>query len=118
MAYGERLTIESCVHFMKGLKNTANGKLMEVVFRVFALDTVKQNLGFYLVNGAISRVAGAALIETQNYLIKKMADQIDVLLNCLNVPEHAVYTPIAENWGEYYAHPNFGEVTEHMHAKL
>ena len=64
MAYGERLTIESCVQFMNGLKNSENRKLMETVFRVFALDTIKQNLGFYLINGAINKRAASALFDS------------------------------------------------------
>ena len=83
---------------------------MEVVFRVYAIDSVKRELGFYLVQKAVNRVAAAALIETQNALIKKMASQINVLMKCLNAPVHALYTPIAADYVEYYSHPNKGEV--------
>ena len=63
MAYGERNTIEACSIFLSNLKNTENKKVMDIVFRVFAIDILKRDLGFYLVNGAVSRGAAKNMIE-------------------------------------------------------
>lgn len=64
MAYGERHAIESCVTFLSKIKNLENKKLMEIVFRIFANDAVKRELGFYLINGAVSHAAAKSLVET------------------------------------------------------
>lgn len=64
MAYGERLMVEACVRFLGTIKNEANKKVMETVFRIFAIDAVKRELGFYLINGAVSQVAAKSLVET------------------------------------------------------
>jgi hypothetical protein len=40
--------------------------IMTVVFRVFGLDIIKRDLGFYLKNKAVGVVAARALMETQN----------------------------------------------------
>lgn len=66
MAYGERNTIEECLVFLKGLKNAENLAVMTVAFQVFAIDILKQDLGFFMARGAISSVAAKHLIENQN----------------------------------------------------
>ena len=109
MAYGERLAIESCLEFLGRVKNAENRQLMEVVFRIFAIDAVVRDLGFYLLNGAINHTAAKALVETQKKLVKQAASSINVLLESLNVAKHALYTPIAADYVDYYARPNFGE---------
>lgn len=73
LAYGERNTIEACLVFLGKLKNAENVKVMTTAFRVFAIDIVKRDLGFYLVQGAVSRAASKHLIAAQNVLIKELA---------------------------------------------
>lgn len=111
MAYGERNTIEACSVFLSNLKNTGNKKVMDIVFRVFAIDILKRDLGFYLVNGAVSRGAAKNMIELQNVLIKDMASNVDSLIGSLNVPIDQLHVPIATDFEKYYASENFGEVT-------
>ena len=110
MAYGERRMIDSCVVFLSELTTTKTRKMMENVFRVFAIDCVKRDLGFYVAEGAISQKGAANLLIAQNSLIKDMAGNIDDLLVLLNVPEDVLYTPIAGDYVTYYSKPNFGEV--------
>jgi hypothetical protein len=111
LAYGERNTIEACLVFLGKLKNAENVKVMTTAFRVFAIDVVKRDLGFYLVHGAVSRAASKHLIATQNVLIKELASNVDNILACLNVPLEQLHCPVATNFEKYYSEPNFGEVT-------
>jgi hypothetical protein len=92
------------------LKNAENKKIMAIVFRVFGSDVIKRDLGFYLKNKAVSTVAARALIETQNELIKVIAQNVDPLIDSLNVPHEQLYVPIALDYERYYSEPNFGEV--------
>jgi len=82
---------------------------MEIVFRVFALDTLKTNLGFYVAEGAISATAGANLITVQNEMIKFVAANVNDLLAVLDVPHDLLYAPLAADYESYYSRPNFGE---------
>ena len=116
MAYGERLMIEACINFLAQVKNDANKILMERVFRIFAIDTVKKELGFYLINGAVSQVAAKSLVETQKVLIRETSKNINQLLEVLNVPEDCLYAPCAADYVDYYSRPNYGEA--YVPAKL
>jgi hypothetical protein len=63
MAYGERNTIEACGVFLTNLKNAENKRVMSIAIRIFAVDILKRDLGFYLVNGAVSKQAAKHMIE-------------------------------------------------------
>ena len=63
MAYGERNTIEASITFLQNLKNAENKRVMEICFRVFAVDIIKNDLGFFMARSAISKVAAVNLIE-------------------------------------------------------
>lgn len=80
MAYGERWTIESCAASLNQFKNAENKRVMSAVYRVFAIDTVKTNLGFYMIEGAVSKEAATNLHETQRKVIKEVALHTDDLL--------------------------------------
>lgn len=54
MAYGERNMIEQCGEKLSKIKNNENKKLLEIVFRVFAIDTLQKNIGFFLKHKAVS----------------------------------------------------------------
>lgn len=109
LAYGERRMLETCIVFLSEL--TGNScRLMQTVFRVFAIDCVKRDLGFYVAEGAISQKGAANLLIAQNSLIKDLAANIEELVTLLNVPADVLYTPIAADYVTYYSKPNFGEV--------
>lgn len=110
MAYGERNTMDECLLFLKGLKNAENVNVMTVAFQVFAIDILKQDLGFFMARGAISSVAAKHLIAHQNALIKTLAKHIDPILASFNVPFADLHVPIAVDYEKYYSSPNFGEV--------
>ena len=48
--------------------------------------------------------------KTKFALVKELAKCTKDLLDCLNVPKHALYAPIAADYVKYNAQPNFGEV--------
>jgi len=110
MAYGERNTLEQCLVLISKLKNAENVKVMTIVYRLFAVDTIKQNLGFYLVNKAVGREAASALTGTQHQLVKDVAANVVGLMNSLNVPLDQLYVPIAQDYEKYYSAPNYGEI--------
>ena len=46
-----------------------------------------------------------------------MAKDTNNILDCLNIPKHALYTPIAEDYVKFNESENFGEVYQY-YAKL
>ena len=109
-SYGESRMIDCCREFAASITRSHDKKVMETVFRVFALDCVKRDLSFYVREKAIKPQAAANLIITQNSLIKDMAANIEDLLKLLNVPHDILHAPLAGDYVSYFSQPNFGEV--------
>ena len=89
--------------------------MTEIAIKIFAIDILKSDLGFFMARGAINKQAGLHLIEHQNVLIKDLAKNIDSIIASFNVPFESLHVPIAVDYEKYYTTPNFGEVTN---AKL
>jgi acyl-CoA oxidase len=68
-AYGERHTMEACINTLSKMKNTENVKVMTLVFRLFGIDSIRRDLGFYMVEKAISRAAAEATTQTNHHVI-------------------------------------------------
>ena len=110
MAYGERNTIEACASFLDKLKNAENKRVMSVAVKIFAIDILKRDLGFYLVNGSVNKAAAKHLVEHQNVLIKDLAGNVDSVLTSMNVPFEQLCVPVATDFQKYYSTENNGEV--------
>jgi acyl-CoA oxidase len=110
LAYGERNTMEECIKTLAKLNNKENVAVMTMVFRLFGLDTIRRDLGFYMVEKAISREAAENTTGTLHMLNNKIADNIDALCASLNVPGESLHVPITKDYVEYYAHENYGEI--------
>lgn len=109
-SYGERRMVDCCRDFVAGIAKKHDKKVMETVFRVFALDCIKRDLSFYVREKAIKPSAAANLVIAQNSLIKDMSVNIEDLLKLLNVPHDILYAPLAQDYVAYFSKPNFGEV--------
>jgi hypothetical protein len=48
-------------------------------------------------------------------IIKRLAQVVDYILENLNIPLHALHTPIAADYVKFNTYPNYGEV---VNAKL
>jgi len=109
--YGERHTVDYCIEVLANrISNADNKVIMEKCFRLFGADCIQRDLGFYLIQGVVSRQAADALTATRHELIRDIAARADDLLDCMNIPKHALYAPIAADYVKYNASPNFGEV--------
>lgn len=76
---------------------------METVFRVFGLECLKRDLGWYVKEKVIKPQAGAKLIIAQNSLIKDMAVNIADLVQLLNVPDKILQTPLTQDYVAYFS---------------
>ena len=58
----------------------------------------------------ISVIAVNNLTKSRHSLIKEIAPRANDLMDCMNIPKHALYAPITQDYVKYNAHPNTGEV--------
>ena len=110
LVYGERHTLDYCIKQLSVLNNQQNKEIMEKVFMLFAAEIIQRDLSFYMLNGVISTSAATALTPRRHKLIKDIALKTNDLLDCLNIPKHALYAPIAQDYVKYNASPNYGEI--------
>ena len=115
MAYGERFTLQSCIDILPTIKCDQVRQQYELCFRIFALDIVLKDAGFFLVEGLLNPQALKLAQLTLIQLVKTLAVTTGDIIESMNVPTHALYTPIAGDYIKYNAEPNFGEV---LNAKL
>ena len=95
-AYGERQTLEYCMLVLSTkIHNTANKDIMSKVFRLFAADCINRDLSFYMMHGVVSQAAAGNLTPTRHTLIKNVAAKASDILDCMSIPKHALYVPIA-----------------------
>jgi hypothetical protein len=83
---------------------------MEKVFRLFGAEMIERDLGFYMINGLVNKEAAKNLTATRHLLIKDIAVRANDLMDCLSIPKHALYAPIAGDYIKYNSAPNFGEI--------
>ena len=62
-----------------------------------------------MINGVISIEATESLTTNIHTLIKEVALRASDLTDCMNIPTHALYAPIAGDYIKFNASPNFGE---------
>jgi len=53
MAYAERRAVDCCIDFLNGISAAHDKNVMSAVFRVFAVDSIKRDLSFYIQEKAI-----------------------------------------------------------------
>ena len=63
----------------------------------------------------LSQEAVDNIVPTRHALIKDIALRVTDLMDCMNIPKHALYAPIAANYMKYNEFPNNGEV---VNAKM
>ena len=108
--YGERHALEYCIEQLSVLKNAKNQEVMALCFQLFGADAINRDLGFYMLHGVVNTEAAKALTPKRHEIIKKVASNALDILDCLNIPKHALYAPIAGDYVKYNSSPNYGEI--------
>jgi len=80
------------------------------VFRLFGAEIINRDLAFFQIQGIISAKAVVNLTKTRHALIKDIAQRAGDLMDCMSIPKHALYAPIAQDYVKYNASPNHGEI--------
>lgn len=108
LAHGEKLAILHCIDSLEKL--SASKEVMRNYFLLFAWEVLLRELSLMLLEGWICPKLAGELREHYNALIKKAAKDIDVVIDSLNIPVHALQVPAAKDYIKYNSYPNYGEV--------
>lgn len=88
---------------------------MSKYFTLFAWEIFIRDLSLALINGWVCPKLAERIHEMYNNLIKEASESIDTIISSLNLPIHALYTPIAKDYVLYNSKPYEGEV---INAKM
>ena len=109
-AYGERVAMEYCMERLANIQNAQNKKVLTTVFQLFALDMIDRDLHHYILYGVVNNSAASKVQATKFALVKQLAPNVNDLFDCMSIPKHALYAPIAGDYVKYNASPNYGEI--------
>lgn len=84
-------------------------------FLLFAWEVILRELSLLLLEGWICPAFAKKMKEIFNEQVKVCANDINVVIESLNIPTHALKVPIAKDYVLYNSYPNLGEV---VNAKL
>ena len=74
-----------------------------------------RDLGFYLSEGVIGEIASKSILKAMPSMIKELAKKTNSIIENMNVPIHALHTPIITDYVKYNEGHHLGEV---VNAKL
>ena len=114
-AYGERQALEFCFEALASVKGAGTKAVLDVIFKIYALDMIIRDMGFYLSHGVLNAAAAQSAVAALPLLVKELAKNTLDVIESLNVPTHALYTPIIGDYVKYNEEAHFGEV---VNAKL
>ena len=83
---------------------------MTLIFKVYGIECIRRDISWYLTQGVISKDALTSMSSTRSQLIKDIALRVNDILDCLSIAKHALNAPIASDYVNYNASPNFGEI--------
>lgn len=108
LAHGEKLALLNCLPSLEKL--TSSKSIVKNYFLLFAWEIVLRELALFLLKGWICPKLAGELKSIYNELIKTAGKDIDVIVDSLNIPVHALRAPIAKDYIGYNSYANLGEV--------
>lgn len=98
-AFGEHFTLKAFMNVLadKDFKDPVVEKLAQL----FALQCIKDDLGFFLTEGMLSRVQAKELDAEVSKLCAELCPFISYLLEGFGIPEHLIHAPIARDYVSY-----------------
>lgn len=110
-AYGENMALEQFAKSIETCNPTLKPKLNQL-FTLYALDRVITDGVFFLQNGIISaEQSQACQREIQNLCTELGKDALE-LTKGFGIPDHMHHAPIANDWVQYNAIENDGELKD------
>ncbi len=98
-SFGERYTLKAFQEILadKEFKDP----VVEKLAKLFALDCIKNDLGFFLTEGLLSRSQAKDLDTELSKLCADICPFTSYLLDAFGIPEHLIHAPIARDYVSY-----------------
>jgi acyl-CoA oxidase len=112
-SHGERLALANCIASLEKLSGSR--AIVKNYFLLFAWEVLLRELSLLVLEGWICPVLAKRMKDLFNEQVKVAARDIDVVVESLNIPVHALKVPIAKDYVKYNSYANLGEV---VNAKL
>lgn len=109
-AYAERLVLDSMIDVMESPEHAALKPLLMQVYKLYAADTILQNLPVYLEHEILDRPQILAMDEERRELCNVVAEQSMGIVDAFQINDELLSAPIALDWAAYNAYDNQGEV--------
>lgn len=121
LALGSRVVLQQSIKALetyrskyKGQTDETTAKVLDMLFRLYALRRIEIDLPWYLTSRTLSLEQGSAVSEAVRQLCKSVSPYALSLAKGFGIPYHLCVAPIAQDWVEYNAHDNRGEVKGNM----
>lgn len=108
-AYGERLVSERCSAAI-GSADESIAPMLTQLQKLFAVNILSRNLGWFITNGAISVETGKQVAHKSSELCKVIGPQALALTDAFGVTDNMLSAPIGLDWIEYNEYDNQGEL--------
>ncbi len=83
-------------------KLSNNSEIIDNINLLFALKSVMRHLGWYLLNGVMSKSAGSKISVQINDTIKKLSPHSLTICHAFGVPKQQLIAPMYTGYQEYY----------------
>ncbi|RKP15127.1 acyl-CoA dehydrogenase/oxidase [Piptocephalis cylindrospora] len=114
-SYGEALCMDEMVKRARETTSPGLRKILEALTRLYALDIIERDLGWFTSRGWIAPQDAAKVETILGNSVRHLAPQAIGLVDAFAIPEAILYAPIALDWEKYNQVDNHGELVE---AKL
>ncbi len=108
-AYGERLVSEQFLNVIEKADSSLK-PVLEQLYKLYAVDAVEQNLGWYLASETLPVSAGAMVGGVAAKLCKDLSHQALPLVESFGITDAMLSAPIALDWVQYNTYDNQGEM--------
>ncbi|KAJ3319820.1 acyl-Coenzyme A oxidase [Boothiomyces sp. JEL0866] len=108
-AYGERICVEQMIISMSSEEDIPTKQVIQKICHLFMLDSIRQDLPFFLVRKIFTAEKGKVLIDQYLENIRGFMPYVPDTLKALDIKEHLMFAPIAHDWADFNKSDNRGE---------
>jgi len=108
--FGERICIELAYKEIQKMECIIDKERMNNLLFIFMNRCINTNLHWYIINDIITIKKASCWDTEYSSFIKQISSELDLWIDILNIPEHLLYAPAANNWEEYNKKDNKGEI--------
>ncbi len=116
-AYGENIAVEQFDKAIQQVQSPSAKATLQKLFSLYALDRVLTDGVFFLQNGVVNAKQTAAMTAEVQRLCTELGKDMLELTAAFGIPNHMHHAPIANNWEQYNANENLGELKDQTYRQ-